>query len=78
MFNLSLNNVVDLATASTLGLWSVSGYMATNNCNRPVSTSDTSPNGAVCPVSNCVRVNLSLAIVSGVVSSGLYLYRGLR
>ena len=32
----------------------------------------------VCPISVCARSNLKLAVATGFVASGLYLYRGLR
>ena len=40
-------------------------------------TSD-STQSKVCPISVCARSNLKLAVATGFVASGLYLYRGLR
>ena len=40
-------------------------------------TSD-STKSKVCPISVCARSNLQLAVATGFVASGLYLYRGLR
>jgi len=52
----------------------------------PPNTNDTScqpctldsPQSKVCPISVCARSNLKLAVATGFVASGLYLYRGLR
>ena len=40
-------------------------------------TSD-STQSKVCPISGCARSNLKLAVATGFVASGLYLYRGFR
>ena len=32
----------------------------------------------VCPISGCARSNIKLAVATGFIASGLYLYRGLR
>ena len=80
MLNLNLNTLVDLSTATTLGLLSLSGYMATSRCSRSGSNdSSSSPSQDLsCPVSNCARTNMRLAVYSGVVTSGLYLYRSFK
>ena len=54
--------------------------------SSPPNTNDTScqpcapdsTQSKVCPISVCARSNLKLAVATGFVASGLYLYRGLR
>ena len=43
---------------------------------QPCSSDSTK--SKVCPISVCARSNLKLAVATGFVASGLYLYRGLR
>ena len=79
MLNLNLNTLVDLSTATTVGLLSLSGYMATSRCCRSGSNDSSSNSQDLsCPVSNCARTNMRLAVYSGVVTSGLYLYRSFK
>jgi len=79
MLSLNLNTIVDLSTASTLGLMSLSGYMATSRCSRSGSSNSSTTNQDLsCPVSNCARANMRLAVFSGMVTSGLYLYRAFK
>lgn len=80
MLNLNLNTVVDLSTATTVGLLSLSGYMATSRCSRSKSSNSSSSDAqdTSCPVSNCARTNMRLAVFSGMVTSGLYLYRSFK
>ena len=85
MLNVSLDRAVDLSTAAFVGFLSVSGIMSSYKC--PIKTpsvssdqnseeSQTSITG--CPVSPCSRTNLRFAVSAGLVTSGLYLYRGIR
>lgn len=79
MLSLNLNTIVDLSTASTLGLMSLSGYMASSRCSRSGSSNSSSDSqDTSCPVSNCARTNMRLAVFSGMITSGLYLYRSFK
>ena len=77
MLNVSLDRAVDLSTAAFVGFLSVSGFMSSYKC--PISNKeDCNNNSGKCPVSPCSRANAKLAVGAGLVTSGLYLYRGLR
>ena len=87
MFTLSLDRTIDLSTSAFVGLLSVSGLMSSYRCPRQqsnvcASSSNSSceqtTNMSNCPISPCSRTNLRLAVGAGFVTSGLYLYRGLR
>ena len=91
MFTLSLDRTIDLSTGAFVGLLSVSGLMSSYRCPRQhsnvcasssnsSSTSDScnTTDMSNCPISPCSRTNLRLAVGAGFVTSGLYLYRGLR
>ena len=68
----SLDRTIDVTTGLYFGLMSISGLMLhRNQCGT-----QTSNNG--CPISLCSQANLKLALLSGTVASGMYLYRGLR
>jgi len=88
MFNLNLDRAVDLSTGAFVGFLTVSGLMTSLRCPRqerictPDSSIESSSDYAcvsnTCPVSPCSRTNLRLAVGAGFLTSGLYLYRGLR
>ena len=88
MFNLNLDRAVDLSTGAFVGFLTVSGLMTSFRCPRQERTcsqesSNESSNDSTCvsntcPVSPCSRTNLRLAVSAGFLTSGLYLYRGLR
>ncbi len=78
MFNLSLDRTIDLSTGAFVGLLSVSGLMSSYRCPRPTGSASEETSNSVCPISPCSRTNLRLAVSAGLVTSGLYLYRGIR
>ena len=87
MFTLSLDRTIDLSTGAFVGLLSVSGLMSSYRCPRQTNVCASSSNSSCkqqttnmsnCPISPCSRTNLRLAVGAGFVTSGLYLYRGLR
>lgn len=82
MLNITLDQAIDVSTAATFGFMSVSGLMASSRCQVksacPNNSSSSSETPAVCPVTPCGRANLKLAVGAGVVTSALYLYRGIR
>ena len=82
MFKLSLDRTIDLSTGAFVGFLSVSGLMSSYRCPRQVNSCTTNSSEqkseSACPVSPCSRTNLRLAVSAGLVTSGLYLYRGIR
>ncbi len=82
MFTISLDRTIDLSTGAFVGFLSVSGLMSSYRCPRQVNSSSTDSSEqeseSACPVSPCSRTNLRLAVSAGLVTSGLYLYRGIR
>ena len=83
--HVSLDKSIDFATGITLGLFSISGIMfnkknsycsSRSNCSSNIN--DCSISNTECPISPCSRTNLKLAIYSGLITSSLYIYRGLR
>ena len=78
MITVSLDKVIDVSTGAFVGFLSVSGLMSTYRCPRNINNCDGQSNESKCVVSPCSRINLKLAVGAGFVTSGLYLYRGLR
>jgi len=73
-----LDRAVDLSTAAFVGFLSVSGLMSSYRCPRNSSLNSAENNSNECPISPCSRANVKLAVGAGLVTSSLYLYRGLR
>lgn len=70
--NLSLDKVIDLSTGLYLGLMSVSTMGLWKNKQTSHSI------GGTCHLTGCGKTQMRLALGSGMLAGGLYLYRGFR
>lgn len=77
MLDISINKAAYFSLASTLAFSSLSGLMLSRDClninTQQINTGQESTR--TCMISPCSRANMQMAIASGFITSGIYMYR---